>query len=92
MRLRRREALTAMELQHGCRSEYGPLELRIQTTDSLNGFMVYVEDTRLDNSRVYEEAVQSTLESAKDSLVLRARDYLDSHKEAAEHTVDWRCS
>lgn len=32
-----------MELQHGCREEYGPLELRIQTTDSLNGFTVYVE-------------------------------------------------
>ena len=55
-----------MDLQHGCRSEYGPLELRIQTTDQLNGFTVYVEDPRREPICVYEQAVQSTLESAKD--------------------------
>jgi len=81
-----------MDLQHGCRTEYGPLELRIQTTDSLNGFMVYVEDSRQENICVYEQAVQSTLESAKDYLVLRAVEYLDSFKEAAQHNADWRCS
>jgi hypothetical protein len=36
-----------MDLEHGCRSEYGPLELRIQTTSVENSFVVYVEDTRL---------------------------------------------
>jgi hypothetical protein len=81
-----------MELQHGCRAEYGPLELRIQTTASLNGFTVFVDDSRLEHPCVYEQAVQSTLESAKDCLVLRAAEYLDSCKEAAQHNTDWRCS
>ncbi len=81
-----------MELQHGCRTEYGPLELRIQTTDSLNGFMVYVEDPRLEHPCVHEHAVQGTLESAQDYLVLKAGEYLDSRKEAATHNTDWRCS
>ena len=81
-----------MDLQHGCRTEYGPLELRIQTTDQLNGFMVYVEDSRREHLCVYEHAVQSTLESAKDFLVLRAVEYLDGHQEAGQHKADWRCS
>ncbi len=81
-----------MELQHGCRTEYGPLELRIQITDSLNGFMVYVEDPRLEHPCVHEHAVQSTLESAKDYLVLKAGQYLDGCKESAPHDTDWRCS
>jgi hypothetical protein len=51
--LSEQEAL-AMELQHGCRSEYGPLEFRIQTSASSNGFMVYVEDPRLEHACVYE--------------------------------------
>jgi L-ribulose-5-phosphate 3-epimerase UlaE len=84
--------MTAMDLQHGCRTEYGPLELRIQTTDQLNRFMVYVEDSRREPICVYEQAVQSTLESAQEYLVLRAVEYLDSYKEAAEHNTDWRCS
>ncbi len=81
-----------MDLQHGCRTEYGPLELRIQTTDQSNGFTVFVEDPRREPVCVYEQVVQSTLESAKDHLVLRAGEYLDSHKEAAQHNADWRCS
>ena len=81
-----------MDLQHGCRSEYGPLELRIQTTDQLNGFTVFVEDARREPARVYEQVVQGTLESAKDYVVLRAGEYLDSHKEAAQHNAEWRCS
>jgi hypothetical protein len=81
-----------MELQHGCRSEYGPLELRIQTTASLSGFTVYVDDSRLENPRVHEHAVQSTLESAKEYLVLRAGEYLNSRAEAAPHEAHWRCS
>lgn len=81
-----------MDLQHGCRTEYGPLELRIQTTDQLNGFTVFVEDPRREPACVYEQVVQSTLESAKDYLVLRAGEYLDSYKEAAQHNADWRCS
>jgi hypothetical protein len=44
-----------MELQHGCRSEYGPLELRIQITSGLNGFTVYVEDPRLAYHSVVDE-------------------------------------
>jgi len=86
------EALNGMELLHGCRAEHGPLELRIQTTDSLNGFMVYVEDPRLENPRVYEESVQSTLDSAKDHLVLKAGEYLDRQQEAAQYDTQWRCS
>jgi len=62
------------ELQHGCRAEYGPLGLRIQTTASANGFMVYVDDPRREHACVYEQAVQSTLESAKVYLALRARE------------------
>lgn len=81
-----------MELQHGCRAEYGPLELRIQITASVNGFMVYVEDSRLEHRVVYEHEVQSTLESAKESAVLRADEYLNSHDEACQYEADWRCS
>ena len=86
------EALNTLELLHGCRAEHGPLELRIQTTDSLNGFMVYVEDPRLENPRVYEQSVQSTLDSAKDHLILKAGEYLDSHQESAQYSTEWRCS
>jgi hypothetical protein len=68
-----------MELQHGCRAEYGPLELRIQNAASLSGFTVYVEDPRLEHRAVYEQAVQSTLESAKEYVVLRAHEYLNSY-------------
>ena len=81
-----------MELQQGCRTEYGPLELRIQTTDQLNGFLVYVEDSRHERACVYERAVRSTLESAQDYLVLRAVEYLTSFKEPTQHDADWRCS
>jgi len=81
-----------MDLQHGCRAEYGPLELRIQTTASLNGFSVFIEDSRRAPACVYEQAVQSTLESAKDYVVLRAREYLDSYQEIAPADAHWRCS
>ena len=84
--------MNAMELQHGCRAEYGPLELRIQTTAQLNGFHVYVEDPRLAHRTVDEHAVQSTLESAKEYAVLRAGAYLNSHQEAGGHEAKWRCS
>ena len=81
-----------MELQHGCRAEYGPLELRIQTTASLNGFMVYVEDPRLDSSAVHEHEALGTVESAQESAVLQANEYLNSRKETCPHVVEWRCS
>jgi hypothetical protein len=81
-----------MELQHGCRSEYGPLELRIQITASANGLMVYVEDSRLEHRVVDEHAAQSTLESAKESAILRAEEYLNSRNEPSQHEADWRCS
>jgi len=81
-----------INLQHGCRAAYGPLELRIQTTASLSGFMVYVDDPRLHNRCVFEQAVQSTLESAKDYVALRAREYLSSFQEADGHGALWRCS
>jgi hypothetical protein len=47
---------------------------------------------RLEQPRVYEQAVQGTLDSAKDYLVLSAGEYFDSHQEAASHHADWRCS
>jgi len=81
-----------MELQHGCRSEYGPLELRIQATASLNGFTIFVEDLRLEHAAVYEHPAQSTLEAAKESAVLHADEYLHRRKEESQHTADWRCS
>jgi hypothetical protein len=59
-----------MELQHGCRSEYGPLELRIQSGASLNGFTIFVEDPRPEHPAVYEHVAQSSLESAKENAVL----------------------
>jgi hypothetical protein len=81
-----------MDLEHGCRSEYGPLELRIQTTSAENGFVVYIEDPRLTHPAVHEQQVLSTLESAKTSAVLQAGDYLRSLGETCEHSAEWRCS
>jgi hypothetical protein len=81
-----------MELQHGCRTEYGPLELQIQTTASLSGFTVYVKDPRLEHPAVHEHAVQGTLEAAKDSAVFRADEYLQGRREAGRHEAAWRCS
>lgn len=80
------------ELEHGCRAEYGPLELRIQATTSLSGFTVYVNDPRLEDSNVFEQAVQSTLDSAKAYVALRANEYLDTRQEGAGHEAVWRCS
>lgn len=85
-------AMTAMDLQHGCRSEYGPLELRIETTTSSSDFIVYVGDARKEPCTVYQQAVQCTLESAKDYVVLRAQEYLKSFSEAGGHVANWRCS
>lgn len=82
----------AVDLQHGCRSEYGPLELRIQTSASLNSFTIFVEDLRMEHATLYEHAVQSTLELAKESAVSRANEYLNSRKEQDQHTAKWRCS
>ena len=81
-----------MDLQHGCRAEYGPLELRIQITAALNGFSVFVDDPRLERPCVYEQAVQSTLESAKEYMVLRTHEYLDSYHEVVAAVAEWRCS
>jgi len=80
------------EIQNGCRTEYGPLELRIEATESANGFRAYVEDHRLEQFCVSEDAVQSTLDSAKDQLIQKAVDYLASLKDRSPYTVDWRCS
>jgi hypothetical protein len=81
-----------MDLQNGCRSEYGPLELRIQATSVENGFIVYIEDPRLTHPAVHEHQALSTIESAKTSAVLQADDYLRSLGETGEHTAEWRCS
>ena len=81
-----------MDLQHGCRSEYGPLELRIQTTPVENSFIVYVEDTRLAERTVHEHQALSTLEAAKTYAVLQADNYLSGLGEAHEHSAEWRCS
>jgi hypothetical protein len=68
------------------------LGLRIQTTASANGFTVFVDDPRREHHLVYEQAVQSTLESAKEYLALRASEYLESFQEPAQHQAEWRCS
>jgi hypothetical protein len=81
-----------MDLQHGCRAAYGPLELRIQTSASANGFSVFVDDPRLEQRCVYEQAVQATLDSARDYVILRAREYLEIYQETAPTDAQWRCS
>jgi hypothetical protein len=81
-----------MELQHGCRAEYGPLELRLEAAAASNEFTVYVEDLRLEDAAVHEHSVQSSLESAKEYAVLKADEYLESRKEAGPHKAEWRCS
>ena len=81
-----------MDLQNGCRAEYGPLELRIQVTAAVNGFSVFVDDPRLEQRCVYEQALQATLKSAKEYVVLRAREYLESCEEAVQTDAEWRCS
>jgi len=81
-----------MELQHGCRAAYGPLELQIQTTASENGFTVYVADPRVASATVYEQTIQGTLDSAKEYVILRAHEYLNSFAEAARQEASWRCS
>jgi hypothetical protein len=82
----------AVTLQHGCRAEYGPLELRIQTSTRANRFLICVEDPRQEHRVVYKQKVQSTLESAKEYAALRANEYLSSYGEAARPDVEWSCS
>jgi hypothetical protein len=84
--------MSTLTLQHGCRSEYGPLELRIQSSASANGFQVFVEDLRKEGCIVYQQDVQGTLESAKEYVTLRAHEYLNSYAEEQRHEPDWRCS
>src|SRR5271165_1495599 len=72
-----------MEIQNGCRAECGPLELRIQATARVNGFTVYVDDPRLEHPVVLDSAVQSTVESTKEYVAVRAAEYLASHGEDA---------
>jgi hypothetical protein len=81
-----------MDVEHGCRSEYGPLELRIETTSAENGFIVYIEDPRLPHRAVHEHQVLGTLESAKTCAVSQAADYLTGLGEDVEHPAEWRCS
>jgi len=81
-----------MDLEHGCRAEYGPLELRIQTTSVENGFIVYIEDPRLTPPVVHEHQALSMLESAKAYATLQAADYLKGLGETTDHSAEWRCS
>jgi hypothetical protein len=81
-----------MDLEHGCRSEYGPLELRIQVTSVENSFIVYIEDTRLTQRAVHEHQALGTLEVAKTYAVLQADDYLEGLGVAHEDSAEWRCS
>jgi hypothetical protein len=80
------------EIQNGCRTEYGPLELRLEATESANGFRAFVEDHRLEHFCISEDAVQSTLDSAKDQLIQKAGEYLASLKDRSRYTANWRCS
>jgi hypothetical protein len=81
-----------MDLEHGCRSEYGPLELRIQATSAENGFIIYIQDSRLREAAVHEYQALSTLESAKTDAVSQADDYLRGLGETHEYSAKWRCS
>ncbi|MEQ1948364.1 MAG: hypothetical protein ABL995_14325 [Bryobacteraceae bacterium] len=80
------------EIWHGCRSEYGPLELRVEPTASSNGFKIYVEDLRLEAAMVCEQMVHGELESAQDSVALRAHEYLSRDGEVPIEKTKWRCS
>jgi len=81
-----------MEPHYGCRSEYGPLELRLQATTASNEFRVFVEDPRLEHPCVHEHEVRSSLESAKEYAALRADEYLASREEAVRLKAEWRCA
>jgi len=81
-----------MDLEHGCRCEYGPLELRIQTTSLENSFIAYIEDTRLTNRAVREHQALGTIESAKNYAVSQADEYLRRLGETRQHSAQWRCS
>jgi hypothetical protein len=88
-RVNRRKAVT---IQYGCRSKYGPLDLRIHPTGGTNRFMVYVEDSRIGHRIVHEHAAQSTLESAQAYLTLRADEYLTSQDIPSRYELCWRSS
>ena len=79
-----------MQFENGCRTEYGPLILRLQATSSLNRFTIFVEDPRL--RRVFEHATVNTVESAQKEAVLRAKEYLQSGQEPTPGAPEWRCS
>ena len=79
-------------IEHGCRSEYGPLELRIQTTASANGYMAYLEDPRLQQRTVHQRALRGTLDSVKEHLALKADEYLTGQRDLTQHEICWRCS
>jgi len=81
-----------MELHHGCRAAYGPLELRIQTTRSSSGFLVGVDDPRQPHPCVSEHAIQGDLDAAKEDAGLAAGEYLSGREEAIPHAATWRCS
>ena len=67
-------------IHNGCRSEYGPLELRVQATQMANGFRIFPEDPRPEHFGVSDEAILSTLDAAKDLLTRKAGEYLASRK------------
>jgi hypothetical protein len=81
-----------MPLDHGCRAEHGPLVLRIEATARLNGFVLHVEDPRRQKVMVYEHSELSTLDSAKDTAILRADEYLHGLQEPLPDAPHWRCS
>ena len=81
-----------MELKYGCRSEYGPLELRIQVGASANGFTVFVEDRRPASPVLLEHPAQTTLEAAKESAAAQADEYLKGRQEQTPYATEWRCS
>ena len=80
------------KIRHGCRSKYGPLELRVQAGDGINGFSVFVEDHRQPQFRVCEDVVRSTLDSARAFSMLKAGKYLAGLHDSAHYKADWRCS
>jgi hypothetical protein len=92
VRHRRKSRRPLEEISNGCRTEYGPLELRIEATECSNEFRVIVEDHRLDRFSVHEEAVLSTLDSAKDLSIKKAGEYLATLRDSSRYRADWRCS
>ena len=79
-------------IQDGCRTDFGPLKLWVQTTGLPDRFIVYAEDRRK-HKRVANEEGTGTIREAQRCAILMAEQYLKSIGENPEEfETDWKCS